>query len=667
MKRSILFLFLITTIALLSSAALAQDMNERVYPFQYADLDAYTAATGNTIDNYGEAPMLAERVAAGDLPPVEDRVPAQPVVVQPLESVGSYGGELAGPSTNPTCCGWDALEMRLQKLLTIDTDLTAIIPNIAQAFEISDDQTTFTIHLRGGHKWSDGEPFSSEDFRFYIEDVLGNSDLTPNPGGPWAANNVLPEFEIIDETTVRYTYEEARPTLSIALGSEVGNRGFRPAHYFKQFHLDYNPDANVLADELGFEDWVQMFNGKMRPYNFTWDLGSETDPYAPTLNTFVFASEDSFGNKFYERNPYFFKVDTAGNQLPYTDSLRRILVEDLEVQDLKGIAGEYSHYGWGTLLSFPTYRENEEAGNYRTALAEYSRGNEYSIMFNFTTKNLPLREIFWDIRFRQAMSVAINRDEINELVYFGLANAQQTSPVPSSLFFEDWMATNYAQYDPDLANQLLDEMGLDQRDGDGFRLRPDGETLFLNFQVSVPEDAWQKIGELVTSYWNAVGVKTSYKLIEIGLYTELRNGNGVDLAAWGADILDIGEMANGLGNLRPHWGARGSGHLWRQWLQTDGADGEEPPQEIKDLWSLGDAFLEAPYGSDEWLEVGKEFYRETFGGLYQIGTIQRPPQPLLFKKNLKNTPPNDTTGQWSWSYRQWVMFMPEQWYYEGGS
>ena len=138
--------------------------------------------------------------------------------------------------------------------------------------------------------------------------------------------------------------------------------------------MDYNEDANALAAENGFEDWVQMFNARMSPYNFTWNLGSETDPYAPTLNTFVFAREDSFGNKYYERNPYFFKVDTAGNQLPYTDSLRRILVEDLQVQDLKGIAGEYSHYGWGTLLSYPTYRDNEEAGGYRTALAEYSRG-----------------------------------------------------------------------------------------------------------------------------------------------------------------------------------------------------------------------------------------------------------------------------------------------------
>ncbi|MCY4538958.1 MAG: ABC transporter substrate-binding protein [Chloroflexi bacterium] len=666
MKRFTFILILIASMLLISTGALAQDMAERVYPSQYAGLDAFAAATGNSIDSFGEAPMLAERVAAGELPPVEERVPANPVVVQPLEQVGVYGGELAGPTTNPTCCGWDVLEMRLQKLLTIDTDLTSIIPNIAESYEVSDDFTTFTFTIREGHRWSDGEPFTTEDFRFYFEDVLGNSDLTPNIGGPWGLNGALPEIEIVDETTIRLTYPEARPTLLIAVGSEVNNRGFRPKHYFQQFHIAYNSDANALADELGFDDWVQMFNAKMNPYTFTWNLGSETDPYAPTLNTFVFASEDTFGNKIYERNPYFFKVDTEGNQLPYTNNLRRILVEDLQVQDLKAIAGEYSHYGWGTLLSFPTYRENEEGGNYRTALAEYSRGNEYSIMFNFTTENLPLREIFWDKRFRQAMSVAIDRSEINELVYFGLANASQNSPVPSSLFFEDWMPTHYAQYDPDLANQLLDEMGLDQRDAEGFRMRADGETLFINFQVSVPEDSWRQIGELITSYWNAVGVKTNYKLIEIGLYRELRDGNQVDMAAWGTDMLDIGEVANGLANMRPHWGARASGHLWRQWLQSDGEEGEEPPQEIKDLWAAGEAFLEAAYGSDEWLELGKEFYRLSMDGLYQIGTIQRPPQPLLFKKDLKNTPPNDTTGQWSWTYRQWVLFMPEQWYFEGG-
>ncbi|MYE27750.1 MAG: hypothetical protein F4X87_11165, partial [Chloroflexi bacterium] len=266
---------------------------------------------------------------------------------------------------------------------------------------------------------------------------------------------------------------------------------------------------------------------------------------------------------------------------------------------------------------------------------------------------------------REGLSVAINRNEMNELIYFGLANPSQAAPVPTSFFYEPWMTTNFAQYDPDLANQLLDEIGLDQRDADGFRMRPDGETFFLNFQVSIPEDAWRRIGQLVADHWNAVGIKTNYKLIEIGLYNELRNGNQVDLASWGLDISDIGEVATRLTNLRQQWGARASGHLRRQWLQSDGENGEEPPQEIKDLWELGEEFLSATYLSDEWIALGKEFYTKTFEGLYQIGTIQRPPQPLLFKTNLKNTPPSESSAKWSWSYRQWVLFLPEQFYFEG--
>ena len=546
--------FALASVLLLSTVVVAQDA--LVYPFQYGSLDEYTALTGNSIDSYGEAPQLADMVAAGELPAVAERLPSQPVVVQPLESVGQYGGELVGPSAVATCCGWDVLEMRLQKLFTIDTDLQSIIPNIALGYEANEDSTVYTISLREGHRWSDGEPFTSEDFRFWFEDILGNTELTPSPGGVWAPGGELAQFEVLDETTIRYTFGRSHPGFIVTLASEVGHRGFRPAHYFKPMHVDYNENADELAAGNGFADWKEMIRARLNPYNFTWNLGSETDPSAPTLNTFRFVSEDNLGNKFYERNPYFFKVDVAGNQLPYTDTLRRVLVENLEVQDLKGIAGEYSHYGWGQLASYPTYRENEEAGGYRTALVTYSRGNEYVFMFNFTHEDEGLREIYADVRFRQAMSVAINRAEINDLVYFGLATPSQAAPTPDSAFYEDWMTDYYAQYDPDLANQLLDEMGLDQRDAEGFRLRPNGDPLFINLQVSVPEEAWSRIAELTADYWNAVGVKTNFKLIDSGLYTELRNGNQVDVAAWGHDIVDIGEVATGLTNLRPRWGAR---------------------------------------------------------------------------------------------------------------
>lgn len=660
MRNKLIAFLVLASMLLGTSSVFGQDPPGRdIYPFQYATRSAYEAATGNSIASYGEAPMLADRVTAGELPPVEDRLPVEPVVVSPLNEVGVYGGELVGPSLSPTCCGWDELEVRLQKLLTIDTDLASIIPNIAESYEISEDQTTYTIHLREGHKWSDGTPFTSEDFRFYFEDFASNAELSPVPPTPWAVDGELPVFEVIDETTVRYTYPEPYPALLIALGSEIGNSGFIPAHYFKQFHLDYNPDADALAQEQGYETWVQLFNARKTPYNMTWDLGAESDPYAPTLNTYVYVSTDSFGNKLYERNPYFFKVDIAGNQLPYIDTLRRVLVEDEDVQELKAVAGEFTHHGWAQLRSFPVYRENEEAGGYRMITAAYARGNEYALTFNFTHEDPVMREIFWDIRFRQAMSLAINRDEINELLYFGLATPSQAVPVPVSYYYQDWMTDYFAQYDPDEANRLLDEMGLDQRDADGFRLRPDGETLFINIQIS----AWEDLSELVTSYWNAVGVKTNLKMVSDGLIQELRANNSFDVGAWGWDVIDIGDVSNNLYNLRAPWGVRASGQPWRDWFDTEGANGEEPPQEIQELEALGDQFLALPYLSEEQLAIGQEFYTRGIENLYVIGTVQSPPQPILLKTNLMNTPGPDTEALWSWSYRQWVMFMPEQWYF----
>ena len=634
-------------------AGAVQTGNEGPYPVQYVNAEA----AGVTIDSYSGNPLFS------DLPPVADRLPTEPAVVWNLDTIGSYGGELAGPTTNPSCCGWDVLEMRLQRLLMIDTDLSTPIPNIAKGWEVSDDNTTFTFHLREGHKFSDGQPFTCRDFEFYHNDVLANTELTAAPAGTWTAGGELVDFKCVDETTVQYTFAEAKPTFLLALAAEVGNRGFRPAHYFEQMHIDYNADANKKAEDAGYENWVQMFNAHMSPYNFTWNLGSEIDPGAPTLNTHVFDSEDDFGNKLYTANPYFFKVDTAGNQLPYTDSLRRILVEDLEVQDLKAIAGEYTHFGWGKLTSYPTYRANEEAGGYRTALATYNRGNEYSFIFNLTHPDPYLKELFNDIRWRQAMSMAINRDEINELVYFGLATASQAAPTPDSTFFEDWMADYYANYDVDAANALLDELGLDQRDADGYRLRSTGEPLFINYQASVPEEAWLKIAELVTSYWQAVGVNVQFKLIEIGLYSELRNQGEHDVASWGLDIVDIGEYSNGANNLRPNWGARAGAVQWQKWFNTDGAEGEEPPEDVKKMNEAFDNWGKSAFGSDDYKKYGKEAYDLSFKGLYQIGTIQLPPQPLLFASDLMNTPPNNTTGKWSWSYRQWQMFMPETWYF----
>ena len=666
MHRKTLALIMLLCLVM-GGAASGQDISQKTYPQQFGAPSDYAAASGAAIDSYQEAPMLAARVEAGELPPVAERLPMEPVVVEPLDAIGSYGGELAGPATSPTCCGWDVSEMVMQKLFTIDTDLQSIIPNIARGYEMSEDLTQLTIHLREGHKWSDGHPFTSEDFRFWFEDVLWHDEVTSGRPGEWRPGGEKPLLEIIDATSLRYTFAAPHPSMIVRMASNPRHRGFRAAHYFKQFHIDHNPDADALAAEAGFDGWAQLLNARLRPNSSTGTTATDTIAGIPTLNTFMFVSEDSFGNKHFERNPYFFKVDVAGNQLPYADGLRRVLVEDLQVQDLRAIAGEYSHFGWGKLLSVPTYRDSEEAGDYRVALVTYNRGNEYSMMFNLTHPDPVMRAIFNDVRFRQGMSLAIDRNEINELIYFGLATPSQSAPTPDSAFYAPWMTDHYAAFDPDQANALLDEAGLEQRDGDGFRLRPDGETLFINMQVAVPEEAWGQIAELVVSYWNAVGVKTQLKLIERGLYTEMRGTGMHDIAGWGLDIVDIGEFSGAVGNIRPNWGARAGSKQWFDWLNNDGAKGEEPPDDIKQLWDLSELWLQQPYGSESYLELGKQFHDMTFGGLYQIGTVQRPPQPLLFKNSLKNTPPNDSEALWSFSYRQWVMFMPEQWYFDGGS
>ena len=205
MKVRILTAGLLVVLALSVSLAGAQDDMMKTYPQQYATIADWVAAGGADITSFNGPEIEG-------LPPAAERLPSEPAVVDPLEGIGVYGGELAGPSTNPVCCGWDALEARLQKLLTIDTDLASIIPNIAKGIESNDDQSAYTIHLREGHKWSDGQPFTTEDFRFYLESVVANEMLTQGGQGTWRPNNRLPQLEIHSETSFTVTFHRSYPT-----------------------------------------------------------------------------------------------------------------------------------------------------------------------------------------------------------------------------------------------------------------------------------------------------------------------------------------------------------------------------------------------------------------------------------------------------------------------
>jgi len=665
MRKLSIILACIVSFCLMEISAFAWELPVLEGLKTYSTLAEYEKVTGKRIEKFHEAPILEEKVAAGELPPVEERLPEEPLVVDPLEEIGQYGGELRGPAQYPTKGGWDVLEMRIQTLFRVGPDYKTIVPNIAKGWDFSDDYKTLTVYLRKGMKWSDGAPFTADDFLFWYEDIFLNEKLTPVKPPEWCPGGEPVKVEKVDDYTVRFKFAVPYPVILELMAVERGFRAFQPKHYLKKYHIKYNPEADKIAKKEGFDHWWQLFNAHGPEYTFTGNMGGERDPNLPTVEPFVLEGEDSSGNRYFKRNPYYWKVDIAGNQLPYVDKLTRLLIRDLATQDAKAIAWEFSHYGWGKLLSYPLYKTNEKKGNYHVVLMEYARGNEYAISFNYTHKDPVLRKIFNDIRFRQAMSLAINRQEINELVYFGKATPRQATVHPSCSFYEPWMGEYCAEYDPERANKLLDEMGLKWDKNHEYRLRPDGKTLFLKFHVSAPEEAWTKIAELVRAYWEDVGVKVDLKIIDYSLYWTRGQANELDLAAWAYDNTNafavhafprrlIGPI--GYPNV---WAAQ----PWYQWLMTNGKNGMEPPEDIKRAWKLASKWQQVPRGTEEYLKIGKEIATLSVKNLWCIGTIGMPLQPILIKNNLKNTPKK---GLWDWGWRQWVQFQPDQWFFEKG-
>ncbi|WDR04793.1 ABC transporter substrate-binding protein [Devosia rhodophyticola] len=624
---------------------------------QFTNIEAFEAAGGSAIAAYHESPKLTAEVEAGKLPPVAERLPMHPAIVRPAVSIGEYGGMLSSPATVPNQSSWDTLEMRIQPMLTYDTDYKTIIPNIAESFDLSEDGKTITLKLREGMKWSDGEPVTTDDVQFFYDRVLTDTDVTPAQSADWSAGGELVKFERVDDYTFKWVFAASNPAFLAKLATERAYTGIVPKHYLERFHLTTNPDAEKLAKEQGYDNWKAMMLAKLEPYTYTWYGDSDLDPGQPTIETYVYSSIDSSGNKTFTRNPYYFKVDTAGNQLPYVDGMHRLLVANIDVQELRAMAGDYTHFGWGALANYTTYKKGEAAGGYRTNLLEYLRGNEITFAFNVTHPDPIKREVFGNLKFREAMSVAINRDEINKLVYFGKAKPRQAVPVPNDSFYEDWMEDYYAQYDTDLANKLLDEAGLDKRDGDGFRLGPDGKPFTLEMIEGAPEPAWVKSMELVAKYWNEVGVRTQFKMIQTQLFREQRKAGQLDVPAWAYDVSEISIWA---GSDLVRWVAPyADGAVeWRTWIDSNGEKGTEPPEDVKQAAADYDEMLKLTLDDPKFAELGKKVFTTQIKNLYVIGTVGLPPQPVLTSTKLQNSP--DDSGLWSWTYRQWVQFRPEQ-------
>ena len=595
---------------------------------------------------YNEAPMLRLKVAAGELPPVEQRLPEEPLVVEPFEEIGQYGGMVRSARIGTDRYGF--YRIAYEPLFQWDKDHTEIQPNVVASWEVSEDKKVYTFHLRRGMKWSDGVPFTADDIVFWNEDMLLNEEITPRIWYAWKPYDEPVRVKKIDDFTVQFRF--VGPYGQMFATFLAGEEPYAPKHYLKQFHPRYTSEEKLeeMANDEGFENWVQLFLHKNR-------FNGQT-PERPTLRAWmdVIGMEETF--HITERNPYYWKVDTEGNQLPYIDEWRRETVSSTEIIKLKIMAGEIDFqsreiYG---VSNFPLLAVHQKDGNYTVLQRGGAGASGFGFYPNQNYKeDSVVGELFRNKKFRIALSLGIDRKKISNLVFMGMVEPAQG--LGGQVGFPDYDESAdkiYTEYDPERANELLDEIGLTERNKEGIRLRPDKKPLTLIMDWYSTDRSQTTIVEIVKSNWAEIGVGLLIKPTEKTIFSVRLSTNKIQFRT--KSILPLEIFGHNL-QVSTAWAP-----LWHAWLTSSGEEGEEPPQDVKRIWEIFTE--EAPKAdSTESIQLKKELYAIWSDNLWYFGLFRPPFVPVIFKNNLGNvaetavmTSPNhpNIEAPWQWFWKK---------------
>ncbi len=619
-----------------------------------------------------EPPFLADRVASGALESLKDRLPEKPLVIANRDSVGAYGGELREIMFDPIW--WtSAYDIVVERMLVYsDMDTSVIVPNVLESWEVSPDGKAWTIALRKGMKWSDGEPITTEDVRFWWEDHQSDTDINSAPWWQFRFGGENMKVDILDDFNFRFTFAAPFGNFAAHMTRWSGNDGFLwPSHYLKQFHAKYTDQATLeaAAKEAKLETWVQLYNSKIVAGVWGGPEGILEYPKFMAWNVVEVPQE---GIYLWERNPYYYKVDVEGNQLPYIDKLRFDYAASTEVTKLKIAQSELDLVGQHdvTMMEYPFYKENEPKANYKVGDYISCMGDRVTFFpYHTLPENPALTEVVRDYRWAKALSYAIDREEINQTVFYGTARMGQMSPMPASKYYKEEYGTAFADYDIDQANQLLDDMGL-KKGSDGMRTYPDGSKLTYTIEHSGIRvgPAVPKICEMVAAYWREVGIDASSKEIQDSLLVERKTNALVECTVWHAD-----RCTDMLLHIEPQWfiptsnGSQGGCDAkWGQWYlapDKSAPDLVEPPDDVKKLLSTFDQ-MTAVVDENERVKLGQQIFDYLKDNPLEIGLILECPAPLLFNKNMRNLPKDKSYIGWD-SYGL-STYHPEAFYYEGG-
>lgn len=581
-----------------------------------------------------ETPMLIDAVKAGKLPPVEQRLPRTPRVID-LESMGResgrHGGQLRMLMGDPK----DIRMMTVYsyaRLVTYDAKL-ALQPDILESY-MEAGERIFTLKLRPGHRWSDGHPFTAEDFRYFWEDVAKNDKLSlAGPPIEMLVDGKPPVFEIIDETTVRYTWHAPNPAFLPALAGARPLYIFMPSHYLRRFHIKHSKgealDAAIKAEKV--RSWSALHERKSRMYR-------PENPELPCLEAWCNSSSPPATRFSFKRNPFFHRVDSRGRQLPYIDEVMMTIGSSslVPAQAGSGEADLQARY-----IRFDNYtflKQAESRDKLKVRLWERGEGSRVALYPNLNANDPVWRALWRDVRVRRALSLAVDRREINKAIFYGLARESQNTVLPASPLYRSDYADAWAKFDLKQANRLLDEAGLARRDSDGVRFLPDGRRAEIIVETSGWSTEEADVLSLIHDTWLKAGLKIYIRPTQLDLFRKRVYSGETIMSVWTG--YDNGVPTSGMSpsELAP---TQQPFLQWPKWgLHYEGKGKAGEPVDMPEAKQLLKLLSDWHASPDD---VAREKVWHAILGLhadqvFSIGTVNGTLQPVVTSKTLVNVP-----------------------------
>lgn len=608
---------------------------------------------------FKQAPMLDKLVQDKKIEPVDQRLPEKPEVIKPFDHIGTYGGVIRSAMRGNADYHAILRFVGNQSLARWAPDFNSVVPNLAESWTVNADATEYVFKLRKGARWSDGTPFTADDVLFSMNDLAGNKQFFTNAPDFFVVKDKIAEVTKIDDYTVKFKFAGPYVTFPEQLSAPLGQYPtMYQKKYCSQFHPKYNSGVDALVKEARASDWMALMRVKCGDIEVASRWGN---PSRPTLDPWII--KEPYGGSatrvVLERNPYFWQVDTEGKQLPYIDRLQFSVISEVETIVLAAVNGQldFQHRHIAPIQNKPLLAENAAKGGYTLMSLASINANSVGIYLNQSTKKEKLRRLIRNKDFRIALSLGMDRKEVNDIVYMGQGQVWQTAPLKESKWYIEKFATQYTQYDPKQANEILDRLGLTKRDSDGYRLYPDGGRVSMDCIIAIQLAQQVDAMDLIRKQWAKIGIEMVMQVTERSLNFDRANSNeydiSVDSAPGGMDATQ---------SPRPYITVHGESRQsvqWFKWYASNGKQGEEPSPSMKKRLDLYEQWRAAK-STAEADKLYKEILNIAADEMEVLGVVRPPKDNAIRRSTLRNVYERMPAG---WTYPTPGPSLLQQWYY----